>query len=128
LRDIKRQTVRWYLDSYEPAHNAANLERLARDLRALASVDGRQVAFVIYPLLEDLEADYPLAPIHARVGDLARAAGLPVLDLHAAFKGRRTASLWVHPIDHHPNGEAHAIAARAIVEWLRRDVPSFLAE
>jgi hypothetical protein len=29
-------------------------------------------------------------------------------------------------VDHHPNGEAHGIAATAIAAWLRDEVPGFL--
>jgi hypothetical protein len=52
--------------------------------------------------------------------------GLPVLDLAPAFAGQRTEDLWVHPCDHHPNGRAHAIAGRALADWLQRGVPGFL--
>jgi hypothetical protein len=58
---------------------------------------------------------------------MAEGAGLRVLDLAPTFAGRPTASLWVHPCDHHPNGGAHAIAARAIAAWLEHDAPEFTA-
>jgi hypothetical protein len=58
---------------------------------------------------------------------MARSAGLEVIDLAPAFAGRRTESLWVHPSDHHPNGSAHALAARALVEGLRGSANGFLA-
>jgi hypothetical protein len=45
---------------------------------------------------------------------------LPVLDLAPHFAGRPTESLWVHTTDHHPNGIAHGMAARAIAHWLGR--------
>lgn len=121
-----RSTVQWYLDSYDPRHNGENLAALARDLEALARVPGMRTVLVLYPLLEGLEGRYPLQAVHDRVAALARAAGLPVLDLAPAFAGMRTSSLWVHPTDHHPNGKAHAVAARAIIDWLRRQVPGFL--
>ncbi len=126
LRRIKRNTVDWYFDSYDSAHNAANLFELTRDLRQLAGLPDCRIAFVLYPLMEGLEGDYPLAPIHETVARMAREAGLEVLDLTPAFRGQNTSALQVHSADHHPNGQAHAIAAKAIVEWLRRDVPGFL--
>ena len=46
-------------------------------------------------------------------------------DLAPVFAGRDTASLWVHSVDHHPNGKAHGLAAGAIAEWLRT-IPGFL--
>ena len=126
MRRIVDDTLQWYLDCNDPAQNRANLERLAAQVRAFADIPGCRVALVMYPLLEALEGDYPLQSIHDRVGLLARDAGLPVLDLVPVFRGQETEKLWAHPTDHHPNSRAHAQAARAIVDWLRRDVPGFL--
>jgi len=127
MRRITRATVQWYLDSYDPTVNGDGLRQLEEDFRALADLPDCRVAVVLYPLMFGLETDYPLAPIHARVAHMARNAGLPVLDLAPAFCGASTRSLQVHPADHHPNGRAHGIAAGAIVEWLRGDLPSFLS-
>ncbi|MGD9645669.1 MAG: SGNH/GDSL hydrolase family protein [Pirellulales bacterium] len=126
MRRIVDDTIDWYLDCNDPAQNAANLTRLAAQIRAMAEVPDCRVALVMYPLLESLEGDYPLQPIHDRVKEFATAAGLPVLDLVSVFRGQQTESLWAHPTDHHPNSRAHEQAARAIVDWLRRDVPGFL--
>ena len=82
---------------------------------------------MLYPLMLRFETEYPLTPVHDHVAAIAQNAGLPVLDLTSAFEGADTESLWVHPTDHHPNGKAHSIAAGAIVEWLKRDVPGFLS-
>ena len=126
LRNIKGETVRWYLDLYDPAHNKVGLELLQSDLGLLGNFPGCKVAFVMYPLMEDFEGSYPLAPIHVKVARMAREAGLPVLDLLPYFEGKETSTLQVHPTDHHPNGKAHKIAAEAIVDWLRKDLPEFL--
>lgn len=126
MRKISRSTIAWYLDSYEPRHNRAGLERLARDLAALTRIPDCRVGLVLYPLMVGFERGYPLASVHATVARLAREAGLPVLDLAPAFAGMDTESLRVHPTDHHPNGRAHAIAAREIADWLRHDVPDLL--
>ncbi|MGD9647017.1 MAG: SGNH/GDSL hydrolase family protein [Pirellulales bacterium] len=126
LTRVTDQTVEWYLDCYDPAQNPVGLAQLADNFRQLAALDDCRVALVMYPLLEGLERDWPLAPIHQRVGQLAREAGLPVLDLAPTFAGQTTRDLWVHQTDHHPNGQANAIAAEAIYGWLRSDVPGFL--
>jgi hypothetical protein len=127
MRRISRETVQWYLDSYDPAINEPGLRQLAADFRALAEVPGGRVVVALYPLMFGLEGDYPLAPIHARVAQMVKDAGLPVLDLAPAFRGQSTRSLQVHPADHHPNGKAHGVAARALASWLTRDQASFLA-
>jgi len=126
LTRVTDMTVEWYLDCYDPAQNADGLARMAENFRQLATIDDCRVALVMYPLLEGLEGSWPLAPIHARVGQMARDAGLPVLDLAPAFAGQQTSELWVHETDHHPNGRANAIAVEAIIKWLQSDVPGFL--
>lgn len=126
LNRVHRETIQWYLDSYDSSHNALNLQILANDLSTLAKIPNCRVAFVIYPLMEGFERGYPLKPIHQRVQAMARSAGLPVLDLAPVFDGKSTQELWVHPADRHPNGSAHELAAQAIVEWLEDQVPGFL--
>ena len=128
MRSITRNTVQWYRDSYDREINGPNLNQLQANLRRMAEMPDCRVAFVIFPLLVDLESGYPFREVHETVARMASNAGLPVLDLEPVFRGRRTRELQVHPADQHPNGKAHAIAARAIVEWLRKDVPGFLEE
>ncbi|MBX7166102.1 MAG: hypothetical protein K1X74_07110 [Pirellulales bacterium] len=126
LGAVAGQTKQWYLDCYDPRQNADNLERMRESIAALAAQRDCPVALVLYPLLIDLESGYPLTPIHELVGRMAREAGLPTLDLLDVFRGRRTSDLWVYATDHHPNSQAHALAAEATVSWLRTDVPGFL--
>ncbi len=126
MRRITTETIQWYLDLYDPAYNRQGLNLLAQNFHQLAQLESCQVVLVLYPLLEGLEGDYPLAPVHERVSQLARQAGLPVCDLAPAFAGRNTEQLQVHAVDHHPNSKAHALAAEAIVKWLKSEVPDFL--
>lgn len=126
MRSLSDDTLALYRDSYDPAVNGENLDRLQGTLRALASLSGGQSVLVLYPLMLGFEDGYPLQDVHDRVRAMAEREGLRVLDLAPAFDGRDTEALWVHPVDHHPNGAAHAIAAEALARWLRDDVPGFL--
>ncbi len=87
--------------------------------RQLAEATGAEFAVVIYPFLYRLDASYPFAPLHATVAAACRRAGIPVLDLLPTFRGQDYDELWVHPSDQHPNERAHALAARAVAEFLR---------
>lgn len=127
IRNAREQTVQWYRDCYRDESNGRNLRMLGADFRTLADLPECRVALVIYPLMVDFETGYPFAEIHDRVARMAREAGLPVLDLAAAFQGMDTASLHVHPVDHHPNGRAHGLAARRIATWLQENLPGFLS-
>ena len=126
MEKIKRETIQWYLDSYDPRYNAENMKVFRETIQTIPKIPGCRSVFVIYPLMEGFESGYPLYSIHEKVKAIAEDAGLPVLDLTSAFAGQKTSNLWVHSTDHHPNGKANAIAAQAINEWLRKDVPWFL--
>jgi len=123
---ITERTIANYRDAYDPDLNGAALDELEEQFRGLATRPEGPVALVLYPLMFRL-GDYPLAAEHERVARMAHEAGLPVLDLAPTFAAEDERELWVHPVDHHPNPRAHAIAARAIVDWLESEVPGFLA-
>ncbi|MBX3415898.1 MAG: SGNH/GDSL hydrolase family protein [Pirellulales bacterium] len=125
MRRIGNETIQWYKDMYDERYNQANLLRFNSFLQRMGSRTDCQVAYVLYPLMEGLEGTYPLADVHAKVAQMAKAAGMPVLDLAPAFQGQKTSDLWVHDSDHHPNGKGHAIAAKALADWLKT-LPGFL--
>ena len=123
---IHSETIQWYLDCYDPSQNGNNLRNQAEAFSTIGTLANCRTAVVLYPLMEGFETGYPLAAIHQKARTMAQNAGLPVLDLAPVFANRKTSDLWVHPTDHHPNGAAHALAAAAILEWLRKDLPGFL--
>lgn len=83
---------------------------------------GFRVGLTIFPELFSLDDDYPFAQIHRFVAAECQQLGLPVHDLLPAFLGHRDEDLWVHPTDHHPNEEAHRIAAEALVTFVRSEL------
>jgi hypothetical protein len=74
----------------------------------------------MWPILADLDGDYPFAAVHDAVQDFCLAAGIPWLDLLPALSGRSAGALWVHPTDAHPNAMAHRLAAHYIAPRLRQ--------
>jgi hypothetical protein len=126
MRQISDETVQWYRDLYDAGQNQEGLAQLKNQFRQLTQLESCQVVLVLYPLMEQLESQYPLESVHNIVARLAQEAGLPVCDLAPAFAGQRTTEMQVHPVDHHPNSKAHKIAAEAIETWLRQNKPSFL--
>jgi hypothetical protein len=106
---------RWYL-SYWTGENARNGQEVSIALgrmRAAAAARGADLGVAVFPLLHRLD-DYPFEPIHRVLVDACRERSTPVTDLLPAFAGRDERDLWVHPADHHPNSDAHAIAAEAM--------------
>src|SRR5439155_26018692 len=66
-----------------------------------------------------LEGDDPFADVSETVARFCLAAGIPRHDLRPAFRGRRTESLWVHPVDMHPNERAHRLPAESLAPAIR---------
>jgi hypothetical protein len=107
------------VDAYNRAFTgpgaAAALDRLAAE--AARWPRGRLV-IVVFPLLHALDGDYPFQPAHDAIAAAAARAGVEVLDLLPALRGRPPADLWASAHDHHPNARAHAIAADAMLAWI----------
>jgi hypothetical protein len=116
--EVERRTLQGYRNALGPdsADLAAGIAELARLGAAVRAAGGRFV-LAPYPLMHDLDA-YPLAEEHQRVLDLGRAAGLETLDLLPAFAGRDARALWASVHDHHPNAEAHGLAAERLAPAL----------
>ncbi len=86
-------------------------------LRRLLRAAGPATVLVIFPLVTDLER-YPLDELHAQVAGVARAEGVPVLDLRDALSGVPPEALRVAPWDPHLNERGHALAAEATAAFL----------
>lgn len=124
---VRGTTIQWYHDLYDEKLNGPNLRHLSGAFGTMSSaVPNNRTVMVIYPLIEGLKAGYPFKKIHKKVKAMAEDTGLPVLDLAPVFSEWEDHELQVHPVDHHPNGRAHKIAAKFIVMWLKKVVPKFL--
>jgi hypothetical protein len=63
---------------------------------------------------------YPFATIHAKIRELSEGRAVPTIDLLPAFTGYMQNELIVHPVDYHPNGHAHKIAALETTRQISR--------
>jgi hypothetical protein len=82
---------------------------------------GGRFILMSWPLLVGLEGRYPFAAVHEKVRRFCVKEGIEYLDLLDTLRGRPSASLWVHPVDRHPNEEANRLAAAALLPVVRRD-------
>jgi lysophospholipase L1-like esterase len=87
----------------------------------LARKHNFKLTLVILPELYQLDGNYPFAAVHKLVATTGQELGIPTLDLLPTFKGLDPSTLWVHPTDHHPNRDAHALVAKAVDEFLERE-------
>jgi len=125
---VGRDTTRWYRDMYgEP--NREGWERTQaylREMNGRAQARGGRFLVASWPLLVGLEGRYPFADVSETIARFCLSAGIARHDLLSALYGHRDASLWVHPVDHHPNETAHRLAGESLVDPVRRlwtDVP-----
>ena len=116
-----RATARWYHDMYgEP--NRGGWERTQgyiRDMNRRTLAQGGRFLVASWPLMVHLEGDDPFADVSETIGRFCLGAGIPRHDLRSAFRGRDAESLWVHPVDMHPNEVANRLAAESLAPAIR---------
>lgn len=120
-RKLTNLVVRMYADGYDEKTNTNGLKKLEADMRLVSDAyrrRGVRMLMFIYPLLVDLQGQYPFEKAHRKVAEIARRSGVEVVDLLPEYKGRDEKKLWVSLTDHHPNGEGQMIAARAVAKAL----------
>ncbi|MDP6627214.1 MAG: GDSL-type esterase/lipase family protein [Methanopyri archaeon] len=77
----------------------------------------------IFPLIHRLD-DYPFRDIHELIASSCRERGIEVIDLLPVFENSTTSTLWVHPLDHHPNTKAHQMIADNLRVGIERRLSS----
>jgi hypothetical protein len=111
-----RATLRWYREMYgEP--NREGWERTQtylRDMNQRTRAAGGRFLVATWPLLASLDR-YPFADVHETIARFCLGAGIAQQDLLPVLRQRPTESLWVHPVDMHPNEVAHGLAAESLV-------------
>ncbi|UCG33345.1 MAG: SGNH/GDSL hydrolase family protein [Phycisphaerales bacterium] len=115
----KQRLVRTFNKAFEADSTATQvLSAALRRFAAICQDYGIVPVLAIHPVLIDLDKDYPFAVVHQKVTELARRAGIHVVDLFAAFEGYSASKLWVHSLDKHPNEIAHRLVADYFFERL----------
>ena len=114
-RESSRRTVAFYQSLYEDSAVAWDENRRAlHEIIELSESKRIPCIVLLFPILHELNDDYPFAGIHAKVAHEVEKAGGTLIDLFPRLKGRKASELWVHPADQHPNEEVHAIAAEEL--------------
>lgn len=111
----------WYCDLYRQA----NRDGWRRTQASLQEMDhrsrsrGTHFLIAVWPVLVSLGGGYPLEQVHEAITAFCRGAGIACLDLLPALQGRSSVSLWVHPVDTHPNELAHRLATANLAPAVR---------
>lgn len=77
---------------------------------------GIDFSIAVFPMLFELTDKHPLAAAMAEVERFAADAKIPCISLLPLFRGQNAPSLWVSPLDQHPNPRGHLIAEEGIYD------------
>jgi lysophospholipase L1-like esterase len=119
---VGRDTTRWYVAMYGP-DNREGWEATVAFIRAMnEALIARRAHFLValLPLLVGLPGRYPFEAPAAEIRRACAAAGVPFHDVLDAVRAEPSASLWVHPVDMHPNARAHALFATDLAPVVAR--------
>jgi lysophospholipase L1-like esterase len=118
---IGRASTRWYREMYaEP--NAEGWHRtrgLLAEMNRRVRTRGGRFLLALWPLLVDLGPGYPFVEAHQTIGAFCLEAGIPAVDLLEVLGSSAAESLWVHPVDRHPNAGAHQRVAECLAPAVR---------
>jgi hypothetical protein len=118
---VGEATTAWYRDMLGPRNADGWAATLAHLERMDATMRGRGGGFLVllWPLLVDLDGDYPFDETHRRIGEALRQRHIAFHDTLRAFLGRDPERLWVHPADRHPNERAQHLFASEVASTVR---------
>jgi lysophospholipase L1-like esterase len=120
-RRLERETLDWYAQMYaEPNREGwARTQAHLRDMHRRMRERGGRLLVADWPVLLASDDALHLRPAHEAIARACAAAGIAHHDLRAALLGRQPRTLWVHPLDQHPNEEAHRLAAESLAPAVR---------
>ena len=120
-RTVSIASTRCYRDMYGApnAEGWRETQFLIRSMHAQSRAQGARFVVALWPWLVDLKRGYPFEATHEAIRRFCREAGIDFVDLRAALAGEPAESLWVHPVDWHPNEIAHRLAGEALAGAVR---------
>lgn len=119
---IGRETARWYRDMYGEANREGwkQTQDEWREMQSRMKARGGVMLLAAWPILVGLEGRYPFEDVLQTVAATCTRLGLPYHDLLPILGGRPSESLWVHPVDRHPNEIANRLAGESLVPVARQ--------
>ena len=119
---VATASTRCYRDMYG-APNAAGWREtqfLIRSMDEQTRAQGGRFLVALWPWLVSLQRGYPFDETHAVIRRFCEEAGIAFHDLTAALAAEPAESLWVHPVDWHPNEKAHRLVGATLAPVVAR--------
>jgi lysophospholipase L1-like esterase len=90
-----------------------------RDLASTAQRENTKLLVTLLPELHQINDSYPFTAAHQKIKNVLASQNAPVLDLIDGLRNHGPEStLWVTPLDDHPNGKANTLVAAQIQDWI----------
>jgi lysophospholipase L1-like esterase len=128
MREISKKHIEsfnsWYIGSPEQTIEWESAKMNVLKMRQIANENKASFYFVIFPILFELNDNYPFNPIMKALQSYLKQNQIDYLSLFDSFKGKSGPSLWVSKYDQHPNEEGHRIAADAIFSYVSNKIKS----
>ncbi len=91
-----------------------------RDLASATRANGSGVLVAILPELHQINDSYPFTAAHQKIMRTLEPLHAPAIELIDGLRGHGPEeSLWVTPIDDHPNRKANTLIAGQLERWIR---------
>lgn len=121
LREAGESAITGTLSRYKEDFTGWGYAKQAlAEMASVAGQNGLPIVIAVYPLIVNFN-DYPFKDVHSKILGIAGYLGFHTLDLFPPFEGLDAKSFMATPNDSHPNAKAHAIAAKAIFEYLIKE-------
>jgi len=93
------------------------------DLASTTQKENTKLLVAILPELHQINNSYPFTAAHQKIKDVLANEHAPVLDLIDGLRDHGPEStLWVTPLDDHPNGRANTLVAAQIQDWIQNEL------
>lgn len=122
--EISGRTIAYYQDIHDVNKNGQGLAETAeifRKMNQLAEGNGARFLVLIFPLLYEINGDYPFFETHEYLKKMLNDSKIESIDLQPVFSKYSDEELWVHAVDQHPNELAQALTAEEIQYWLMKE-------
>jgi hypothetical protein len=94
-----------------------------RDLAVTTRSEDTTLLVALLPELHQINNNYPFTEDHQKIKGVLASQHVAVLDLIDGLRNHGPEStLWVTPLDDHPNGKANALIAAQMRDWILRDL------
>lgn len=109
-----------YLGDQDQTKEWKNAKNNILKIKAIGEEMNAKVALVVFPILFELNDNYPFKDICNVIVQFSSEHGIPTHNLLPAFMGENASNLWISSFDQHPNEKGHKIAADSMLPFLRQ--------